>query len=177
MTPSDLAGLLHARRVGHGRWSARCPAHADSSPSLSVREGHGGRILLHCFAGCATEVVLEAAGLRMGDLFAGSPPTPEQAREAAQERTRSDAEALQARREHRRLTDRYRKLQAVWEAIAARLVGMPDGAKTYAMAKLFHEVQERLREIEAVFEAEEQRAFHERLMRLERRSEQLREAA
>ena len=40
-----------------GRWhgsygTARCPAHDDSSPSLSIKDGREGRVLLHCFAGC-----------------------------------------------------------------------------------------------------------------------------
>ena len=45
-----------------GRWSGqsalcRCPAHADATPSLSLRQGDAG-ILVHCFAGCEPEVVL-----------------------------------------------------------------------------------------------------------------------
>lgn len=36
-----------------------CPAHADSTPSLSVRLGDRA-ILFHCFAGCATDVVMAA---------------------------------------------------------------------------------------------------------------------
>ena len=37
----------------------RCPAHADSTPSLSVRPG-AKRLLFHCFAGCDTRDVLAA---------------------------------------------------------------------------------------------------------------------
>jgi putative DNA primase/helicase len=49
-----------------GRWSprggmCRCPAHADRSPSLSVRPGRS-RLLFHCFAGCHTDDVLRALG-------------------------------------------------------------------------------------------------------------------
>ena len=53
MTASDFAALLNARRIGQGKWQGRCPAHADRSPSLSVAEGQDGRVLVHCFAGCA----------------------------------------------------------------------------------------------------------------------------
>lgn len=49
-------------------YKAVCPAHNDNTPSLSIREGKGGRILLKCFAGCGTENVLGAAGLTMKDL-------------------------------------------------------------------------------------------------------------
>lgn len=57
-----LDRLEKVRRSGDG-WSARCPAHDDSDPSLSVAEGRDGRVLLHCFAGCSAEVVAGALGL------------------------------------------------------------------------------------------------------------------
>ena len=41
----------------HGSYgTARCPAHDDHSPSLSVSE-RGGKLLVHCHAGCSQEVV------------------------------------------------------------------------------------------------------------------------
>ena len=55
-----------------GGWLLRCPAHADSTPSLSVAEGERGA-LLRCFAGCSTENICAAAGLRLADLFADAP--------------------------------------------------------------------------------------------------------
>ncbi len=55
-------------RTGERRWSARCPAHDDRSPSLSVRED-GTRVLFHCHAGCAPEAVLAALGLGWRDLY------------------------------------------------------------------------------------------------------------
>jgi hypothetical protein len=56
-------------RTGAARWSARCPAHDDRSPSLSVRVD-GDRLLFHCHAGCGPEDVLAAVGLRWSDLYA-----------------------------------------------------------------------------------------------------------
>jgi hypothetical protein len=56
------------RRIGRS-WQARCPVHDDRTPSLSIREGADGRVLLHCFAGCETGAVLEALGLQFSDLF------------------------------------------------------------------------------------------------------------
>ena len=47
---------------------ARCPAHNDHTPSLSVAVGSDGRILLRCHAGCPTSEVVEALGLTMADL-------------------------------------------------------------------------------------------------------------
>jgi putative DNA primase/helicase len=68
MTAAQLAERLQARRSGAG-WIARCPAHEDHSPSLSIGEGRDGRILLWCFAGCNPEAICAAAGLRVADLF------------------------------------------------------------------------------------------------------------
>jgi hypothetical protein len=51
-----LARLDGVRRAGTG-WTARCPAHEDHVPSLSVGVGVDGRLLLHCFAGCAFDTI------------------------------------------------------------------------------------------------------------------------
>lgn len=55
-----------------GRWLARCPAHPDRSPSLSVRELEDGRLLVHDFGGCEVGDVLQAVGLTFSDLFPDS---------------------------------------------------------------------------------------------------------
>jgi hypothetical protein len=66
-----LAKLDDVRATGPRRWLALCPvpAHDDRTPSFSVRELDDGRILLHCFGGCAVEDVLSAIGLEFDDLF------------------------------------------------------------------------------------------------------------
>jgi hypothetical protein len=62
--------LLHdAKPSGTGQWSARCPAHEDSRPSLSVGVGDDGRVLLHCHTGCTLQDILQALGLKEADLF------------------------------------------------------------------------------------------------------------
>ena len=48
--------------------SARCPAHDDTNPSLSVSQGKDGAVL-HCHAGCPADAVLEALGMSAADLF------------------------------------------------------------------------------------------------------------
>jgi hypothetical protein len=62
-----LSRLSHVRGSGPG-YVARCPAHEDRSPSLSLRDT-GDRVLLHCHAGCSTEEILDAIGLDWSDLF------------------------------------------------------------------------------------------------------------
>src|SRR5262245_19148362 len=56
------------KQSGDG-WSARCPAHDDRNPSLSVSVGADGRVLLHCHAGCPTEDVAAKLGLTTADLM------------------------------------------------------------------------------------------------------------
>ena len=64
-----LDRLDAVRQRGDGRWSARCPAHGDKTPSLSIRELDDGRILLHCFAGCDIEAVTAALNIQLCALF------------------------------------------------------------------------------------------------------------
>src|SRR5438105_148582 len=61
---------------------ARCPAHDDNDPSLSIRELMDGRVLVHCFAECSAERVLAAIGLEFADLY------PAREGEATQRRSR-----------------------------------------------------------------------------------------
>jgi len=62
-----LARLRGVRPNGNG-YIAHCPAHEDRKPSLSIRE-EGGKLLLHCHAGCSTEQVCSALGIELSDLF------------------------------------------------------------------------------------------------------------
>jgi len=63
-----LDRLEKVRSNGKG-WTARCPAHDDRNPSLSIGEGDDGQVLLKCHAGCETESVVAALGLTTADLF------------------------------------------------------------------------------------------------------------
>ena len=82
MTTHDiLTRLENVHRSGQG-WIACCPAHQDRSPSLSVRAGDHGETLIHCHAGCTAGEIVQALGLKLGDLFAEARP-----RQAAQTET------------------------------------------------------------------------------------------
>ncbi|MGZ8943014.1 MAG: CHC2 zinc finger domain-containing protein [Methylobacter sp.] len=63
-----ITRLEKVKRTGAGRYIARCPAHVDKSPSLSVTEKNG-TVLFHCFAGCEPADVLAAVGLAFSDLY------------------------------------------------------------------------------------------------------------
>src|SRR5262245_31895900 len=67
-----LAALPSAKANGTG-WIARCPAHDDEQPSLSIASGAGGRVLLHCHANCEPPAIVAALGLTMADLFVEAP--------------------------------------------------------------------------------------------------------
>ena len=65
MDAERTAAALRGRKVGSG-WMARCPAHDDRTPSLSIRDGADGKVLVRCHAGCDQErviVTLRARGL------------------------------------------------------------------------------------------------------------------
>jgi hypothetical protein len=148
VTTEAFADLLQAQRTSAGRWKARCPAHADRSPSLSIRQGDDGRVLLHCFAGCALDSILAALKLSSHDLFPGARLVPSEARRIAQERERCDAEARNRRAVHGAACDRVRRWEAIVSALGAKLARSPeaDGAE---LTRLFHQACERQREAEA----------------------------
>lgn len=50
-------------------WLTKCPAHADSKSSLSVRKNDSGDMLIYCQGGCETKMVITALGFGMTDLF------------------------------------------------------------------------------------------------------------
>ncbi len=46
-----------AKRSGNG-WQAKCPAHVDDNPSLSLSDGEGARVLVYWHGGCPQDVVI-----------------------------------------------------------------------------------------------------------------------
>ncbi len=63
-----LNRLEGVKETSAGQYMARCPAHDDKSPSLSVTE-KDGKVLIHCYAGCAAVEIVEAVDLSLSDLF------------------------------------------------------------------------------------------------------------
>ena len=87
MNAEIIAKALGGRKVGQG-WTARCPAHDDREPSLSIRDADG-KVLVRCHAGCDQRDViaaLKARGLWDGKAHSSlrkshhrkvSPPRPD----------------------------------------------------------------------------------------------------
>lgn len=60
--------LLDGVKASGGRYMARCPAHEDSKPSLSVSVGKEHPVVLNCFAGCERDAILDKLGLTWDEL-------------------------------------------------------------------------------------------------------------
>jgi hypothetical protein len=54
---------------GRNKWLAKCPAHKDKRPSLSIREADSGAVLVKCWASCEVAEIVSAVGLELSDLF------------------------------------------------------------------------------------------------------------
>jgi hypothetical protein len=70
----DLVGALGG--TWHGNVATcRCPAHADGTPSLSLRQGDRG-LLVTCFAGCdPIDVLRELDRIPLGRRYDAPEPT------------------------------------------------------------------------------------------------------
>jgi putative DNA primase/helicase len=58
-SPHDIAQALGGRKHG-SYWTAKCPAHDDQHPSLSISEASDGAVLVKCHAGCSQDMVIDA---------------------------------------------------------------------------------------------------------------------
>lgn len=63
-----LSLVTDVKPSGSG-WTARCPAHDDRNPSLSIAQGDDGRTLLHCHGGCTLDAIVLALGIEKRELF------------------------------------------------------------------------------------------------------------
>ena len=63
MTAEAIAKALGGRKAG-AAWMARCPAHDDRAPSLSIADARDGKVLVRCHAGCDQRDVIAALRAR-----------------------------------------------------------------------------------------------------------------
>ena len=59
MSAVELAHALRSQRVGRG-WIAKCPAHPDRTPSLSIGKSDDAKLLFYRHAGCGQAQVIAA---------------------------------------------------------------------------------------------------------------------
>jgi hypothetical protein len=124
-----LEQLENVSRSGDG-FKARCPnpghgiGRGDRNPSLGIKEGEDGRVLMTCFADCDINEVVEVMSLQMSDLF----PAPMNGRKIADEapsavwETRDTEGVVQA--EHVRFDRRDGKKDCYWRLPGARDYGL-----------------------------------------------------
>jgi hypothetical protein len=110
---------------GSNKWMAKCPAHDDHNPSLSITVTSDGKVLLHCHgkSKCKFEVIVAKLGLQERDLF--PPKSGPGAKPAASSRP---AEAAQ------RPAKSYASQQAAIEALSRRFRCSPSYTKAYRNA-------------------------------------------
>lgn len=111
MTAEAVAARLPSARRNPRGWLAKCPAHDDRAPSLSISSGADGRVLLKCFAGCELDRVVAALGLQTRDLF---PPRDTSDFAAPHERRLPTPEEI--RRALERERDAFRKAHGIRES-------------------------------------------------------------
>lgn len=68
-TFAELLTRLDLATESGDEWSARCPAHPDTQPSLSVGIAPDGKFLVTCHRGCKFEAIVEAAGMTTAEMF------------------------------------------------------------------------------------------------------------
>jgi DNA primase len=84
----ELFPLLDSVRRNGRSYMARCPSHADKSPSLSIRDGERG-LLVKCWAGCSLTAICASLGIEQRDLFFEALDLdPRRRKAAAQQRAR-----------------------------------------------------------------------------------------
>jgi hypothetical protein len=65
-----LQRLDKVKKTGPNKWQARCPAHPDKTPSMSIKLGDDGQtILLHDFGGCSISDICGSIGIELTELF------------------------------------------------------------------------------------------------------------
>lgn len=75
MTIQQFLARFDKVKAAAGQSLVCCPAHADKTPSLAVKESPDGSILLKCHAGCDVDQILAAMNLEPSDLFPDKEPS------------------------------------------------------------------------------------------------------
>jgi putative DNA primase/helicase len=128
VTAAEISFRLHGRKSGPG-YLAKCPAHDDDNPSLSLRDADG-LVLVHCHAGCAQDAVI--AALKDLGLWPEREQRPDGGIEAVYDYTDEAGELLYqiVRKPGKKFLQRY-----------------PDGSGGWVWKKHPHQVLYRLREV------------------------------
>ncbi len=89
MQIEEILKRLQKVRQTRSGWMSICPAHDDRTASFSIARGERA-ILVHCFAGCTIQEIVQALGINVRDLFFDS-GSRRSASQMIQERSRDRA--------------------------------------------------------------------------------------
>ena len=68
MKYEDFLKRIGREDVAAESLQVKCPVHDDSLASLHISRGDNGIVLLHCFAGCRYEEIVQAFGISLDEL-------------------------------------------------------------------------------------------------------------
>lgn len=100
--------MLNAKRQRKGVWLAKCPAHPDNTPSLTIREGRRA-LLLKCWShNCNIAAICDSLGIKQSALWYEQNADPKAIREAERKRKAEEWKAKQESRKAAALVDSFR---------------------------------------------------------------------
>lgn len=71
--PQPIATAIRARggtiKPAGDQWMVSCPSHDDSTPSLAIKHGDNGGVILYDHGGCTTADIVAAWGLSIADIM------------------------------------------------------------------------------------------------------------
>ena len=164
MTLDALLAQLNGVRPRGSRWSAHCPAHADTNPSLQITAGDTCH-LLKCWAGCSVQEICVSLGIKQHDLFFDS-PLPRGHRSAPRP-VKIDRVALAFRYELAALDRRLRAERIIEAGKQLDVAGLSDSELDRALNAIAkaHADEERAELFECVADTLRERDFSERTHR------------
>lgn len=107
------------------QFNAMCPAHEDTSPSLSIRPGEDVAVLVHCHAGCTPKQIAVALGIHPQEftkIVGNGDEKQAQLNEQAYMRKKANADADQRIMQERALTTLSLDDVSIAEELAKPLV-------------------------------------------------------
>lgn len=119
-----LDRLEKVSKTARCEWTARCPAHDDTTPSLSIAEGDDQPVVFHCHAGCTSEDIVEALSMDWGRVCEGGASKSEFERAPWEHGQEVAAyEYVDAEGEHLYTVKRYEHPERGWKSFRPYLPG------------------------------------------------------
>lgn len=136
MTYNELIATVGAKKVGD-TYMVKCPAHADKTASLSISQGDDGKILLHCFAGCEPQKIIDAWNMAWTDLWPEDASPPERKKPRRKKaQAEADPETAEAAKTADAKPQKSRKPMAASKRIIAEYIYEDaDGQKRYKVRR------------------------------------------